>query len=55
MWQLFKRTPEKKLRKEYARLMNEAYRLSTINRMEADKKYALAEDIMNKLEALKKS
>lgn len=42
------------LKTQYKRLIEEAYRLSTINRTESDKKYAEAESIMNQLEHLQK-
>jgi hypothetical protein len=40
--------------KQYDRLMEESYVLSRTNRKLADQKYAEAEAVMQKLEALKK-
>ncbi len=53
MWKLFKKSPEDKLKNEYKKLMDESYRLSTLNRKESDKKYVEAEAIMDKLESIK--
>lgn len=49
----WKKSPEKKLTKEYESLMEEAYRLSSTDRKKSDGKYAEAEEVMKKIEALK--
>ena len=56
MFGLFKKkTPEDKLREEYKKLTEEAFRLSKIDRTAADQKTAEAEKIMTQLEALRAS
>ncbi|WP_232526595.1 Lacal_2735 family protein [Marinilabilia rubra] len=50
---LFKKDPKKKLAKQYEKLMQEAYKLSTVNRRLSDEKYAEAEEVVKKIEALK--
>ncbi|KAA2217160.1 MULTISPECIES: Lacal_2735 family protein [Maribacter] len=53
MFGLFKRKTEKeKLTAEYQKLMKEAFELSTINRKASDEKYAKADEIQKKLDAL---
>ena len=53
MFGLFKKKSEtEKLQVEYKKLMSEAHKLSQVNRSAGDAKYAEAEDIMNKIEAL---
>jgi len=51
MFGIFKKDPIKKLRKEHARLLNEAHHLSTIDRAKSDEMVALAsrveEEIIN--------
>ena len=47
-----KKTEAEKLNKEYDKLMEEGYRLSTINRKASDEKYAEANKIMEKLEKI---
>ncbi len=55
MFNLFrKKTHTEALNEKYKKLMDEAYKLSTINRKESDKKYAEANSLMNEIEALKK-
>lgn len=54
MGQLFKRSPEVKLKKEYDKLMAEAYRLSHIDRRKSDEKYVMAESVMTQLMNVKK-
>ena len=55
MFGLFKKKTEIEiLQKKYAKLMEEAFQLSKINRTDSDKKHAEAEDIMKKIEDLKK-
>lgn len=54
MFGLFKKTSElEKLQKQYEKLMADWHRLSTTNRGESDKKYAEAEKILAKIDALK--
>lgn len=48
-----KEKPEDKLRKQYEKLMKEAFDLSKSNRTASDAKYAEADDVMKELEALK--
>lgn len=53
MFGLFKNKPEKeRLQKEYEKLMADWHKLSTTNRAESDKKYAEAQEILERLEAL---
>jgi hypothetical protein len=53
MFGLFKKKSEReKLQEAYQKLMKEAYTLSTSNRMESDKKYAEADEIMKKIESM---
>ena len=49
-----KKDPADSLRKQYESLMAEAFKLSKTDRMAADKKYAEADQIMTKIEALAK-
>lgn len=54
MFGLFKKkTDVEKLQAYYEKLMKEYHKLSTINRSKSDEKYAEAQDIANKIEALK--
>ncbi len=54
MFGLFKKTTEKeKLQKEYAKLMEEAHKLSHSDRRKADEKVAEAEEVAKKMDALK--
>ncbi len=53
MFGLFRKDPFKKLNREYDRLMEESYRLSRTNRRLADQKYAEAESVRQKMEALR--
>lgn len=56
MFGLFKKkSPEDKLREEYKKLTEEAFRLSKTDRIAADQKTAEAEQIMTQLEALRSS
>jgi len=50
-----KKSPEDKLRAEYKKLTEEAFRLSKTDRIAADEKTAQAEKIMTQLEALSSS
>lgn len=55
MFSIFKKTSEEdKLRKQYKKLMDESYRLSTTDRKQSDIKRQEAEEIMDKLDELKK-
>ena len=49
-----KKSPEKKLQKQYEKLMSEAHKLSQVNRAAGDAKYAEAQQILEKMEALGK-
>lgn len=54
MFGLFKSKSElEKLQLKYEKLMKEWHRLSTINRSKSDQIYAEAQEVMNKIEALK--
>ena len=54
MFGLFKKTSElEKLQKQYEKLMADWHKLSTTNRAESDKKYAAAQQTLEKIEALK--
>ena len=56
MFGLFKSKSEvEKLQKSYENLMKEWHRLSTIDRAKSDEKYAEAQDIMTKIEALQQT
>ena len=56
MFGLFKKKSEiDVLQKEYEKLMSQWHELSSINRAESDKKYAEAEEILKKIDALKNS
>ena len=53
MFSLFKRKSEKEvLQKQYRKLMEEAHRLSHVNRKLADVKVYEAEEVMKRLEKL---
>ncbi|MFZ9004117.1 MAG: Lacal_2735 family protein [Robiginitalea sp.] len=49
-----KKSPEQKLQKQYEKLMSEAHRLSQSNRTAGDAKYAEAQEILEKIDALEK-
>lgn len=54
MFGLFKKKSEiDVLQKKYEKLMSQWHELSSINRAESDKKYAEAEEILKKIDALK--
>jgi hypothetical protein len=56
MFGLFKKkSVEEKLREEYKKLSEEAYHLSKTDRTASDAKMALADQIMDQLEAMQKS
>ncbi len=48
-----KKSPLEKLEAEYKKAMKEAFELSKVNRSAGDDKYAEAEEIQKKIEALK--
>jgi len=53
MFGLFKKTSElEKLQKQYEKLMADWHRLSTTNRSESDKKYAEAQKVLERIEAI---
>jgi len=52
MFGLFKKDPVEKLRKEHARLMSEAHRLSTVDRARSDEMTAKAAEVEAQLVAL---
>lgn len=53
MFGIFKKKSEKeKLQDQYAKLLKESHRLSTINRAESDLKAAEADEIAKKIEAM---
>ena len=55
MFGLFKKKSEvDKLQEKYKKVMEEAYKLQSINRTDSDTKYKEADDILNEIEALKK-
>jgi hypothetical protein len=55
MFNLFKKRSEVEvLKNQYKKLMEEAYKLSTIDRTASDAKYAEADAVMNKIQALLK-
>ncbi len=55
MFKLFKKKTEAdKLQDTYNSLMKDWHTLSSTNRAQSDKKYAEAQEIMTKLESLKK-
>jgi hypothetical protein len=45
----FKQDPLKKLQKEYAALMDEAFKMSTVNRKKADELTAKAQEVEQKI------
>lgn len=56
MFSLFKKpSKEDQLRKQYKKLMDESYRLSTTDRKQSDLKRQEAEAIMDQLDELRKS
>ena len=53
MFSIFKKkSPVDKLQAQYDKLMQDAHRLSTVNRADSDKKYAEADAIAKQIEAL---
>lgn len=56
MFGLFKKKSEEEiLHQKYKELMKNAFDLSTTNRKESDLKYAKADDIMKRIELIKKN
>ncbi|WP_369993729.1 Lacal_2735 family protein [Winogradskyella sp.] len=54
MFSLFKKTSEvDKLQKRYEKLMAEWHQLSTTNRAKSDEKYAEAQKLLERIDALK--
>jgi len=53
MFGLFKKDPMKVLIRKHDKLMEEAFRLSRINRRLSDQKYAEAEIVQQKMDALR--
>lgn len=54
MFNPFKKTSKiDQLQKKYAKLMEEAYQISTVNRAKSDSKYAEADLILNAIKQLK--
>lgn len=47
-----KKSEEDKLQDSYKKLMEEAYKLQSINRSESDKKYLEADNVLKKIESL---
>ncbi len=54
MFSLFKKDPSKALEKEYKKLMEESFQLSKTDRQASDAKREEAEEVLKKLEAMKK-
>lgn len=53
MFGLFKKTSEvEKLQKKYKKLMEDAYKLQSINRSDSDQKYLEADTVLKEIEAL---
>ena len=55
MFGLFKKkSKEEILQKKYEKLLQESHKLSTSSRVESDKKYVEAQEVLKELEALQK-
>jgi len=55
MFGLFKKKSEEdKLQDKYKKLMEEAYKLQSINRSDSDQKYLEADAVLKEIEALQK-
>lgn len=52
MFGFFKKSEKEKLQKEYSKLMEEAFRLSKVDRKASDAKTAEAEEIVKQIEAI---
>tara|TARA_S200000501_G_C20309262_1_gene519384 strand:- start:26 stop:187 length:162 start_codon:yes stop_codon:yes gene_type:complete len=53
MFKFFKKaTPKEKLQAEYKKLLNEAHKLSKIDRKKSDQKIFEAEEVLKKISAL---
>ncbi len=56
MFGIFKKKTEVEvLQKKYEKLMSQWHKLSSINRAESDKKYAEAEEVLKKIEAIQEN
>lgn len=54
MFGLFKKkSPVEKLQKRYNKLMEEGYKLSTVNRKLSDEKYAEADEVLKQIKGIK--
>lgn len=55
MFGLFKKkSEEEKLQEKYKKLMEDAFKLQTVNRSDSDQKYLEADNVLKQIEALKK-
>ena len=55
MFGIFKKKSEvEKLQDSYKKLMEEAFKLQSINRSDSDQKYLEADAVLNKIEAIEK-
>jgi hypothetical protein len=55
MFGLFKKkTEEERLQEKYKKLMEEGFKLQSINRSDSDQKYLEADALLKEIEALKK-
>lgn len=55
MFGLFKKKSKAEiLQKKYEKLLKQSYELSTSSRVESDKKFAEAQDVLKEIESLKK-
>lgn len=55
MWPFKKTSPKEKLSKKYRKLLEESKSLSTINRKEADRLYAEAEEVLDQIKTLEEN
>lgn len=55
MWPFKKTSPREKLSKKYRKLLEESKSLSTINRKEADRLYAEAEEVLDQIKKLEEN
>lgn len=56
MFGIFKKKSEvDKLQEKYKKIMEEAYKLQSINRTDSDTKYKEADDILKEIEALQQN
>ncbi|KOY50606.1 Lacal_2735 family protein [Polaribacter dokdonensis] len=55
MFGLFKKkTEEERLQEKYKKLMEEGFKLQSVNRSDSDQKYLEADAVLKEIEALKK-